>query len=570
MNTNIYKKKTLALLLGFCFVATTWLGCKKETDVFEPTLMAAHDLLEVSGRSSEQYLEFLSNSAWMISTDVDWISFDVAEGEKGKHKIKFVVADNEEGERMGVIFIKTQNGLEQEIQVHQEAGEIHIFYVKPEGTGEGRSWEGATTLQNALDMATSGSTIHIAAGIYNPTKTISNGDEADDGDKTFEIRSNVTLIGGYPADPVEGMSPDPEVNKTIFSGQQSNGNASYHVVAVTAPVEQGEKVTMKGITITEGHGSDRGTRITIGGNGYSRGNGAGMIIGGSVVELHEISIIENKTSSEKGSVGQAAGLFIFAGAEVTIKNCKISDNNSASNGGGLWVDRAKAFVFDSEINGNIGGTAAGVHAYPDATLYMYNCQIAFNKGKSYGAGVYLRQNSKGVLVNCLIADNESTSANGGGGVMLYDNSEIDIISSTIANNDIAGPGGGVYRRSGNNKLRIINSIISGNKQVNNSTDVDAYEANALAPSLISSIVATKVYDGTGSDVANTAFSVSSMLSDTYHLIGEDNPALKYGMGANDLMSLINQFTPPLSDKEIVKDLENKSREGKTVIGAYTQ
>lgn len=555
--------------MAFCLL-TSWVGCKKDSASLEPTLMLAHDLLEVSGRSSEQYVEFLSSSPWTLTTDVEWISLSSTEGDKGKHKIKLVVGENEDEERMGHVFLKSQQGLEKEIQIHQDAGTIHVFYVTTDGTGDGRNWAGATSLQNALDMATSGSTIHVGAGVYSPVKTISNGDDADDGDRTFEIRANISLIGGYPANPEEGATANPELHKTVLSGKQANGSESYHVVAVTAPIEQGEKVRIQGVTIKEGHGSDRGTRITIGGNGFSRGNGAGMIIGGSVVELDNVEVSENKTSSDKGSVGQAAGVFVFAGAEVTIKNSKISNNNSASNGGGLWIDRAKAFVYDSEINGNSGGTAAGVHAYPDATLYMYNTVVGHNQGKSYGAGVYLRQKSVGVLVNCLIADNESTSTNGGGGVMLYDDSDATIISSTIANNVIPGPGGGVYRRSGNNKLKLINTIVSGNKQAANSTDVAAYETTATAPVLNSSIVGSSVYDAAGSTITGASFSFTTMLSNQYRLVGADNPATSFGMSGNDLSGLINQFSPALDNNIIVNDLEGASREGKSVMGAFVK
>src|SRR5690625_534696 len=95
---------------------------------------------------------------------------------------------------------------------------------------------------------------------------------------------------------------------------------------------------------------------------------------------------------------------------------------------------------------------------------MFDSEMRGNKGRSYGGGFYLRDRSKGCLVNCIVTENESTSANGGGGVMMYDNCEIQIVSSTISKNDIQGPGGGVFRRNGDNILKIHNSIISGNIQ----------------------------------------------------------------------------------------------------------
>lgn len=79
MKFNITIKKTWAVLMAFCLL-TSWVGCKKDSKSLEPTLMLAHDLLEVSGRSSEQFVEFLSSSPWTLTTDVDWISLTSTEG----------------------------------------------------------------------------------------------------------------------------------------------------------------------------------------------------------------------------------------------------------------------------------------------------------------------------------------------------------------------------------------------------------------------------------------------------------------------------------------------------------
>lgn len=570
MNVNRAIKIPYLILMAFAILMMGG-SCKKEKEVFEPTLMLGANEMEVSGKGSEQYLEFLTNSSWSLSTEVSWIDFSETEGEKGKHKIKFEVEENEGDERVGTISITADNGLKEEVVVTQSAGVINVFYVTENGTGDGRSWEEATDLQSALDEATSGSTIHIGAGVYRPSKTIRNGDSANDSDNTFEIKSNITLIGGYPSSPTDGDASDPTVHETIFSGKQANGAESFHVMVISAPAEEGEKVVVKGITLTEGHGSDRGTTITINDIGFRRGNGAGLNIGGSKVELDQVRIIDNKTSDAQGSVGQAAGVFISSNAEVVIRNSQINDNVSASNGGGLWIDRSKVFIYDTEVNGNSGGTAAGVHAYPDATVYMYNCLVQGNKGRAYGTGVYMREGSVGVLVNTLITDNENTTKNGGGGVMLYQDSKVDIINSTITNNSIPdGPGGGVYSRAGVNTVKIVNSIISGNKQLSSSADVDAFETTADAPDIKGSVIDNKVYDEGGSEVPNTSFSPTSMLSTDYRLTGSDNPAKEYGMPVGSLTALINQYSPALEESYITKDLKGKSREGGKVMGVYIE
>ena len=180
----------------------------------------------------------------------------------------------------------------------------------------------------------------------------------------------------------------------------------------------------------------------------------------------------------------------------------------------------------------------------------------------------MRQKSKGYLINCLIFGNESESKNGGGGVMLYDNCEVNIISSTITDNHIAGPGGGIYRRQNTNLLFIHNSVISGNEQNASSTDVDAYETTAVAPVIKSSVIGSKVFDASGGELTES-FSAGTMLNSSYKLVGENNPALKWGMNAAALAALGNTFNPPLHEK-ISGDKNNESRSGTPVMGAFVK
>ncbi|HTN19554.1 MAG TPA: right-handed parallel beta-helix repeat-containing protein [Pelobium sp.] len=550
------------------FLASIFFGCKKSDERFEKKLLVNTDYIEVSSKSNSYSFEILSNQAIELSTDADWITFDTTALEKGKHTISFTTKKNEDEERSGTISVKISEDLTKDILVIQEAGLINIFYVKSGATGNGRSWDQASDLMTALDNSTSGSIIHIAEGTYIPSKTITNGESSNAGDKTFEISKNISLIGGYPANATTGTSPNPQLYKTVFSGKQSDGSESFHVVTISAPVATGEKVSIEGITVKEGNATDRGINITINGNQFSRGMGGGMLIRGSTVLLKDVNIIENVASAKSGTAGFCAGLYVFGNANLEMQNCKVNDNNnSVGNSGGLWVYESKAYIYNSQVNNNYAkGTAGGVHSYPDSEVFMYNSEVKNNKNTSFGAGVYARQNSKIAMINCLVTDNVTTSANGGGGVMLYDNCVADIISCTISNNGTPGPGGGIYRRQNSNSLTLINTIVAGNAQSGSSKDVDSYVAAAGPLVIKSSVLASKAYDGTGSEIT-TAFNPISMLDANYKPIGSDNPALQYGMGASQL-DLISQSYNPVLSSEILKDFNGVSREGKTIMGAF--
>ncbi|MGH2623170.1 MAG: right-handed parallel beta-helix repeat-containing protein, partial [Sphingobacterium sp.] len=224
-------------------------------------------------------------------------------------------------------------------------------------------------------------------------------------------------------------------------------------------------------------------------------------------------------------------------------------------------------AYNSQFNNNSAkGTAGGVHGYPNAKIILYNSEVSDNSNTSYGAGLYLREKSSGVLVNCFLTGNSSTSKNGGGAVMLYDESDVHIISSTITGNDIAGPGGGVYRRSKVNNLTVINSIISGNKQDATSSDVDAYTDNAgIAPLIKSSAIMSKIYSEGGSVVSDLSFNPTTMLNADYLPIGADNPALSNGLNAASLEAIGQTYNPVLDER--IKGDKNKNERSGKIMGA---
>lgn len=563
-NIFLNKKKFYTISIYSLIIFFAISSCSKD-DVVDPYLKVdSNEEIEVSNQGGEYSIAILSTYLWTATSDVDWIILNSDKGDKGKEYLDFSVVKNEGEERIGTVTVNTVDN-QYIITVVQEKGLTTEFYVKPNGTGSGESWNDAASFVFALEEATSGSTIHMAAGTYTPTKIITGGSEDDPSDKTFEINKHLEIIGGYPENPSNGDQPDSEVNKTILSGKISEEDDVYHVVTISAPKADNSIVTIKGLTITGGNAYNRGSQVSINGVNFNRGVGGGIIIGNTIAELIDLTVIENITSSI-GTSGMAPGIFVFGGAEVTLRNCKVNQNHSVGNGGGLWVDRSVAYIYDSEFNENSGGTAPGVHAYPDAEIYMYNSVIANNKGRSYGAAFYARGNSYGLIANSLIYGNESTSPNGGGGIMMYDNCEIDLISTTIVDNSIAGPGGGVYRRNGNNKIGIYNSIISGNTQIEGSTDVDVYEADATSPIIVASVISEKVFDINGSEVSDATFNADNLLDDSYYPRGENNPAEIYGMDLNSLHILQNSFQPKLEDK-VLFDYLGASREDHTTMGA---
>lgn len=551
--TSIFPLQTLLLALGAVFLLV---GCESDDVSFEPKILFGSEAQTVSNTGGQYQLELLTNEDWQLSADVDWIQFEQTSGEKGKQVISYSVLPNEDDERSGVLTVTGTSGVTQDLVVTQEAGNRDDIYVTVDGSGEGFSWEDATNLETALEMAVTGNTIHIAAGTYSPTKLVTGGDASDARDLTFEIGNNIALVGGYPAAPRKGDVSDPQTHATILDGA-----GVYHVVTVSAPKASDQKVVLQGLKITGGKAGTSTTPVSINGTGFRRDYGGGVIVGNATLEIVDSEIYEN--DSEKF----VAGIYVFEDAELTMRGTRVYENHSSSNAGGIWVANATAHVYDSEFTHNSGGTAAGVHAYPDAELYMYNSVVAHNKGRSFGPGVYVRQNSKAVLVNMVIYGNSSTGQHGGG-VMMYNNNEVLIVNSTITANKANGSGGGVMKQSNNNQLTIYNSVISGNEQASG-TDIGEND-NGPAPSFYSSVIAGEVYDQNQSLIADAVFSPASMISNPqegiYLLVGETNPALQYGMNPDALSSLVSQYG--LEEELLMVDFLHNSRESQTIMGAF--
>lgn len=95
------------------------------------------------------------------------------------------------------------------------------YYVKMDGEGDGSSWENAMgneRFAETLKSAPDGSTFHIAKGTYYPTydTTFIHSREVHPV-KVYPIRSQVSIIGGYPEDAVDGAVSEPDKYVTCFS-----------------------------------------------------------------------------------------------------------------------------------------------------------------------------------------------------------------------------------------------------------------------------------------------------------------------------------------------------------------
>ena len=330
------------------------------------------------------------------------------------------------------------------------------FYVKADGlsTSRGLSWDAPTTLTSALENASNGSTIHVAAGTYFPENEIT-GRPLFEETKTFEISRNVAIIGGYPANATTGAVSNPALHKTILDGNEK----SFHVVLVVAPVIENQKVIIKGVTVRNGFSTDDDTTTTpIDGFNLEDRWGTGLAILGTRLDLIDCVITENRGRE---------GVGIFSrNAEVTISGCEISDNHASNRVGGAYFrDNGKLTMENTVIKNNTSfGNSTGLW-------------LMLNNDPSW--------NLTAELTNVTIIDNEAgvgnTAAGGNSGIAILSNNATNKLRATLTNcviSDNVSSGASSAVNVANAHVTFIGCTISGNTSgTNGAIVINTWEVN---------------------------------------------------------------------------------------------
>lgn len=577
-------------------------GCKKaiELESFspkDPSITLNSNAVNVDKEEQNLDIKMNSNLPWRAKSNVDWITVDnTTQAGLGESEatIKIKISKNPTVQpRVGTVSVYITDSYQKNFTVNQAAGDPpplikRNLYVKVGATGDGSSWATPISLSAALAIdLDEGDMIHIAAGTYQPELAVTGGSATAAGDKTFEVKQNIKLIGGYPANATAGAVADPSVNTTILDGN----NTANHVLTIAAPSVAGQQVSISGITVQKGNTSTSTSSTTINGLAFPKTNGGGIIVGRAAVELVKCVITDNTGWSG------GAGIYAFTNAKVTLRESVVKNNTISStgaNGGGLHIEKqSDLFVYSSTISTNgAGGFAGAIYQYTGA-FHIYNSTINGNgagfvgsttTGKAYG-GIYLREGS-GELVNCTIYGN--TSSNIGGGVGVYGTAaapaNLQIISCTITGNMIKSTsalGGGVYMNAADVTVNIHNSIISGNSRgatgTGTASDVEGVAAAGWTKK--SSIIGSQVFDANAVVIAGANFDFATMLGllannggnmQTVKLLGTGNPAFANGMTSAELTTLGGSLPTQVPASIISFDQIGSSRAGKAQMGAIVQ
>ncbi|MDD5148851.1 MAG: T9SS sorting signal type C domain-containing protein [Flavobacterium sp.] len=385
-----------------------------------------------------------------------------------------------------------------------------IRYVKPiaTGTGDGSSWANATNdLQAMIFISGAGDEVWVASGTYYPTQyPIFNSNDpstnssypTDERDKTFSIKDNMKLYGGFVGTETL-LSQRPaytnDASASILSGDIDKDGAlnwgnCWHVVfsQYTSPA-----TIFDGFTVTGGHAV--GTRrMAVQGYYVYQNSGGGMnCTRNGNATLNNIIFKGNQASL-------GGGINNFSTSSPTITNCKFIDN--------------------------LAVTGGGINSQQNCNPSVSNCIFSTNYCTSSGGGLnyYL---SNPTVTNSVFTGNR---ANDAGGAIYGTNGTLNLLNCTFSANETLGNGGAIHSSYNTN---ISNCIIWGNSAngVLNSNAGGYYNSNINATSSVnySIVQGSSVYAGIGNSNADPLFVNSTLPAGSDAIFGtsDDGLALQF-------------------------------------------
>jgi len=292
-------------------------------------------------------------------------------------------------------------------------------------------------------------------------KTILNGSQTTNRCTYFDYLSSYCVFDGF------------TVTNYYFSPDMGRGTVYGPVITVINCLFTGNtNLTGYGGAIMDAHG---GATITncIFRNNYSIYGGAVYIPGGYLVpttRITDCSFEGNRAGTYYGGAVNAAC------SNLIVSNCVFLRNSASSRGGAILIDSAatNGLVVNCTFTDNIvdckgaekRGYGGGIVNYGKTTIR--NCSIIGNISTNIGGGIYAATpaGTNTLIINCLIARNQS-STNVGGGIWMTNGI---VESCTIVSNYAKVSGGGLYISG---QGRGTNNII----YFNTTTNTDTIAAN---------------------------------------------------------------------------------------------
>ncbi len=177
---------------------------------------------------------------------------------------------------------------------------------------------------------------------------------------------------------------------------------------------------------------------------------------GGIYSQSSAPLMSDFVASHNNGTGITVVGNVFNNLQAVFQNGLITNNNSTSSGGGIYVGMdAYITISDVSILSNTAFKGGGIHSDMGG-IDLYNSIISYNVAE-YGGGLNIDGWSTCSINNTLVADNQALYA--GGGIRVF-NSNLQINGSTLAYNIAGETSGGIEYEMIEDKINTItNSIL---------------------------------------------------------------------------------------------------------------
>lgn len=261
------------------------------------------------------------------------------------------------------------------------------FYVSPDATGKGTSWEDSSGDLNAVLFAAEyGDEVWVAAGIYTPSF---------DNDRTvpFVIYKGVKVYGGFTGKEMNKFQRNWKRNKTILSGEIGTVDAQDNSFTVVYLKNADENTLLDGFTISDGCANQSGATAAL------QKSGGGLYNDGSGAEKSSNPIIRNcfftNNYARDGAAVYNNGMK-GGHADALFENCYFANNRADLDGGAFFNDGRRGGSSEPTLQkctftnneANHGGALMNYGGAGLARPNLKNCQFTNNKSYLEGGAIF--------------------------------------------------------------------------------------------------------------------------------------------------------------------------------------
>ncbi len=328
---------------------------------------------------------------------------------------------------------------------------------------DGVTWTSAyTNLQDALAVATDGTEIWVAEGVYYPDE--GRGQTNDAITASFALKDGVEIYGGFAATETQRSQRDYAANVTVLSGDIDGNDStlSNGVVSVAANINGANAynvirnigvsstAVLDGFTITAGDAD-------AGGSTCPNNCGGGMFNNnGSSPQINQISFRGN-------SARFGGGMFNNNGSNPEISQVSFSGNSAHLNGGGMYNTNSNPEMSQVSFSRNHADSdGGGMFNTSGSNPEMSQVSFSDNRADSDGGGMFNTSGSNPEMSQVSFSRNHADSD--GGGMFNTSGSNPEMSQVSFSGNSAIDNGGGMFN-TGSSNPEMSQVSFSGNRAV---------------------------------------------------------------------------------------------------------